>query len=81
MYSQVLNLNRCIEAYSRINSLSDNSLKKLYEDLLHEYNINKHLISSMKVVKPYWFIYIDSMFLPHLNYLRCILISRRVNID
>lgn len=81
MYTQVSHLNHCIDTYSILDTVSDNSLKFMYTRLWDEYNVNRQIIYRLAVVKYEYFAYVDSIFLPHLKYMRDELAKRKIDVD
>jgi hypothetical protein len=80
MYAQVSNLNHCIANYNNIDSLSNKALKYMYTRVVDEYNINRHIINRLPIVKDYYYVYVDNLFLPHINYMQNILIGKGINL-
>lgn len=80
MTTQVFRLNQCINLYYQINCLNDYTLKCAYTKLIEEYNINKQLINKMNIVKNMYYIYLDNLFLPHINYMSNIIETRQIAI-
>lgn len=78
MTTQVFRLNQCIGLYCMINYLSDYVLKIAYTRLIEEYNINRQLISKMYILKNWYYLYLDNLFLPHINYMSNILEIRQI---
>ena len=73
METQTFYLKHCIERYNNLDKLSNKELKYMYDRLVEEYNINLHLIGAMPIIKTHYYVCINNLFLPHINYMSYIL--------
>ena len=80
METQTFYLRHCIERYNNLNKLSNKELKYMYDRLVEEYNINLHLIGAMTIIKNHYYVYINNLFVPHINYMTYILSSKGIEI-
>ena len=80
METQTFYLRHCIERYNNLNKLSNKELKYMYDRLVEEYNINLHLIGAMPIIKNHYYVYINNLFVPHINYMTYILSSKGIEI-
>ena len=81
MLASVYRINTCIESYTTIASKTDAELRSMYRRLLEEYIINKHLMNNTSILKCSYFMYLDSVYVPHINYMRQILCTRKIEVD
>lgn len=81
MYKQVFRLNDCINSYNILNTMQDKEIRFMYRQLLEEYNINRYSIYRMPIVKYDYFMCLDNVYLPHINYMRQLLINRSIEVD
>ena len=80
METQTFYLKHCIERYNNLDKLSNKELKYMYDRLVEEYNINIHLIGAMPIIKNHYYVYINNLFAPHINYMTHILSSKGIEI-
>jgi len=80
METQTFYLRHCIERYNNLNRLSNKELKYMYDRLVEEYNINIHLVNTLPIVKTQYYMYLNNIFIPHINYMAYILSNKGIDI-
>lgn len=81
MLTHVFRLNNCINSYDIISTMQDASVRFLYRQLLEEYKTNKQSIYKMSIVKYEYFMYLDSVYIPHITYMKQLLLERKIEVD
>ncbi len=79
MVTRVYHLNKYLELYNILNTLESKILRNIYENILEEYHINRRLTYKMYIIRYDYFYYLESLYIPHIMYLREMLISRKVD--